>query len=181
MFSKFLSQVLCNSTKSPKYIMINNSKNIISIFALEMLFLSALNNRYVVIPIIPIPINTLIDELKLCFTTSVSFLASIFGYFKFMIIPIVSDISGSKIDDINISIIFTKSNLNFINIIMSPINMNGNINDRAAFTFDFMISYGFIGKLFNMLNDFPSRDVIELVIYVIKLVKQMNPNIMTGM
>ena len=160
--------------------MVKSSKDIISVFSLEMLLLSALNNRYVVIPIIPIPINTLIDELKLCFTTSVSFLASIFGYFKFMIIPIVSDISGSKIDDINISIIFIILNLNFINIIMSPINMNGNINNIAAFTFDFIISYGFTGKLFNILNVFPSRDIIELVIEVIKLVKHMKANSMTG-
>ena len=37
---------------------------------------------------------------------------------------------------------------NFINIIMSPINMHGSISNKAAFTFDFMITYGFIGKLF---------------------------------
>ena len=51
----------------------------------------ALNNKNKVIPIIAIPINTLTAELMLCFTTSVSFFASILGYFKFTIIPIVSN------------------------------------------------------------------------------------------
>ena len=80
----------------------------------------------------------------LCFTTSVSFLASILGYFKFIIIPIVSAIKGNKIDASNIKKILNKSNLNLIKIIISPTNIQGSIIKRAVNTLDFTILYGFI-------------------------------------
>ena len=133
-----------------------------------------------VIPSKVIPMNTDSMELMLCFTTSVSFLVSILGYFRFMIIPIVSDISGSKTDDINIKIILKIVNLNFINIKISPIKMHGIIISTAVNTLVFTIVVGFTGRLFKILNDLPSNDIIELVIDVIKLVKQMNPNNSVG-
>ena len=133
-----------------------------------------------VIPSSVIPINTDSMELMLCFTTSVSFFASILGYFKLIIIPIVSDISGSRIDVISISAISNILNLNFINIKISPIRIQGIIIRTAVNIFAFTILIDFIGKLFKILNVFPSSDIIELVIDVIKLVKQMNPNSSVG-
>ena len=133
-----------------------------------------------VIPSKVIPMNTDSMELMLCFTTSVSFLASILGYFRFMIIPIVSDISGNKTDVISNSNIFNILNLNFININISPIRIHGIIIKTAVNTLVFTIVVAFTGRLFKILNDFPSNDIIELVIDVIKLVKQMNPNNSVG-
>ena len=133
-----------------------------------------------VIPSKVIPMNTDSMELMLCFTTSVSFLASILGYFRFMIIPIVSDISGNKTDVISNSNIFNILNLNFININIFHIRIHGIIIKTAVNTLVFTIVVAFTGRLFKILNDFPSNDIIELVIDVIKLVKQMNPNNSVG-
>ena len=152
--------------------------SIIVLFAIPVLI--TWNNKNIVKPIIASPINTHIVELMLCFTTSVSFLASILGYFKFIIMPIVSDISGNKTDVISISNIFNILNLNFINISISPIKMHGIIISTAVNTLVFTIVVGFTGRLFKILNDLPSNDIIELVIDVIKLVKQMNPNNSVG-
>ena len=48
--------------------------------------------------------------------------------------------------------------------IMSPIIINGIIIISAVNTFDNIILNGLIGKLFKILNDFPSNEIIELVI-----------------
>ena len=153
------------------YIVINTN----NIILLDIFDVKALNNKNKVIPIIAIPINTLTAELMLCFTTSVSFFASILGYFKFTIIPIVSDINGSKIDAYKAIIMFNMSNLNRIKTIISPISIQGTIISIAVSTFDCIILKGFIGRLFKILNDLPSNDNIKLVIDVIKLVKHINP------
>ena len=77
-------------------------------------------------------------------------------------------------------IMLNKSNLNFIKTIISPINIQGIIIKIAVNTFDCIILYGFSGKLFKILNDFPSIEIIELVIDVIKLVKHINPKNIAG-
>ena len=64
--------------------------------------------------------------------------------------------------------------------IVFPIKMQGTIINIDVNTFDFIIVYGFIGRLFNILNDLPSSDIIELVIEVIKLAKHIKPNNITG-
>ena len=61
-----------------------------------------LNNPYRVAPSNPIPANTDIIELVLCFTTSALFSNSNFGYFKLIIIPIKCDTNGISIDNIKI-------------------------------------------------------------------------------
>ena len=127
-----------------------------------------------------IPKNTAIDELMLCFTTSVSFSAFIFGYFRLINIPIVSDTSGNTIDAISIIIISKILKLNLINTIISPINMNGIIIITAVITLESRIVNGFTGKLFKILKDFPSNDIMELVIDDINDVKHTNPNSITA-
>ena len=76
-------------------------------------------------------------------------------------------------------LILIKSNLNLIKIIKSPINIQGIIIKTAARTLELIIVYGFTGKLFNMLKDFPSNEIIELVIEDISDEKQTNPNKIT--
>ena len=90
--------------------MVHVNINIIIILLLEIFVSSNLNNKNTDIPAKTIPINTLIAELILCFTTSVSFCASIFGNFKFIIIPIVADIKGNNTDAIMIKSILNKLN-----------------------------------------------------------------------
>ena len=90
--------------------------------------------------------------------------------------PSVSETKGSKIDASKIKIIFIISNSNLIKIIKSPIKMHGSIINKADKTFAFTMLKGFIGKLLSIVKVFPSKDIIELVIDVIKLLKQIIPN-----
>ena len=133
-----------------------------------------------VIPINPIPTNTEIMELKLCFTISVSFVASNFGYFKLIVIPINEEVIGKMIDDITNNRIISQSNENFINIIISPIKIQGIIIMVAAATLYKIISIGFSGRLFKILKDLFSKEIILLVMDVINEVKQTNPNSISG-
>ena len=133
-----------------------------------------------VIAVKPIPINTDTKELKLCFTISVSLVASSLGYFKFTIIPIVSDTIGNMIEAITISKTISKLNEKNVKIIMSPIKIQGIIIVIADITLYNIISFALRGKLFKMLNVFPSSEIMELVIDVIKEVKQTAPNKANG-
>ena len=94
-----------------------------------------------VIAVKPIPINTDIIELILCLTTSVSFLASILGYFKLTIIPIVDDINGNTAIATSIKSMLIKSNSNFINSKMLPASKTGIITKHAVNTLDLTIVY----------------------------------------
>ena len=136
--------------------------------------------KRIVIPVNNIPVNTAIAELILCFTTSVSFSASIFGYFKFTIIPIVSETNGNIIDEIKIINTSIILKLNLINIIISPTTKTGTIIITAVNTLEIIILNEDTGKLFSILNDFPSNEIIELVIEDISDEKQTNPNKITG-
>ena len=80
---------------------------------------------------------------------------STFGYFKFIIIPIVSATNGIRIELNNIISILSMLNLNLIKTTISPININGSIIDTAVKILAFIILYGLIGKLFNILNALP--------------------------
>ena len=140
----------------------------------------SLNKMINVIPIKPIPANTDSPELKLCFTISVSFVASNLGYFKLNKIPISSDTNDNTTDDNNIKIILIKSNLNLIKIITSPTNINGNMIAIDVITIYKTILNVTTGRLFKILNDLLSKDIIELVIEVIKVVKHKKPNINNG-
>ena len=93
-----------------------------------------LNREINVIPIRTIPIKTEIIELILCFTISVSFVASNLGYFKLIMIPINSEVNGIINVAINIRIMLIKSNLNLIKIIISPIIIHGIMIVRDANT-----------------------------------------------
>ena len=128
----------------------------------------------------PIPIKTDNIELILCFTTSVGLVASNFGYFKFIIIPISSDTNGNIKDKISNNRMLIILNLNLINSIISPINIQGIITTKADITLYIIISNGFIGILFNILIALPSRDIIELVIEVIRAVNTNKPKLITG-
>ena len=66
--------------------------------------------------------------------------------------------------------------MNLTKTIISPIIIKGIIINIAAKIFDCIILDGFIGKLFNILNDLPSNEIIELVIDVIKLQQLINAN-----
>ena len=111
-----------------------------------------------------IPRITAINTDVLCLTTSVSFKASILGFFKLIISPIDSTIIGNKISAINNKIIDIILNLNLINIIKLPINKNGNITITDVNNFDINILYGLTGILFNMLKLLYSKDIITQVI-----------------
>ena len=119
-------------------------------------------------------------ELILCLTISVSFVASNLGYFKLAYIPINSDNNGKIIEEINSRIILVNLNLNFIKMIKSPISIHGSIITKAANTLYMIISIGLIGKLFNILIDLDSKDIIELVIDVINDVNVIIPNVTIG-
>ena len=147
---------------------------------LTLFLLIVLNMITREISIIAMPLVTEINELILCLITSVSFKAFIFGNFKLTRIPIVSDIIGNNIDDTNIINVSNILKLNLINIIMSPTNINGTINKTAVNTLEYIIFCGLTGKLFSILNDFPSSDIMELVIDVIKLQKIIKLNTTTG-
>ncbi len=143
MLSKDLSQILFTIRSSNPYINANTPVNIRIIITFESPADTAPTIPPIVAAIIPIPINTLIDELMLCFTTSVSFCASILGYFKLMIIPIVSDISGNNTDAISIKRIDNISSLKRINNIKSPIKIHGSIIIIAVNILAFTIVVGF--------------------------------------
>ena len=67
-----------------------------------------------------------------------------------------------------------------MNSIISPINIKGTIIITADNTLYNTILNDFIGKLFNMLIELLSRDIIELVIEVINDAKPIKANIITG-
>ena len=106
-------------------IIINNNKcNVKQIF----IFIFVLKKT---IPIIlnensTIPINTEIIELILCFTISVSLLASNLGYFRLMINPITADKNIVTIVSINICITYVMVVSNLIINNISDIKKNGN-------------------------------------------------------
>ena len=70
--------------------------------------------------------------------------------------------------------------LNLINIIISPTTKTGTIIITAVKTLEIIILNEDTGKLFSILNDFPSNEIIELVIEDISDEKQTNPNKITG-
>ena len=115
----------------------------------------------------PIPINTDIIELILCFTTSVSLEAFLFGYFKLIISPIVADNNIIIKLITNINIIYNKLGLNFIKNISSDIKMNGNSMINGYIILDFNISFSDTGRLFVILIVFPSSEIHDDVIEVI--------------
>ena len=133
-----------------------------------------------VITINPIPEKTATIEDILCFTTSVSFSAFIFGYFKLIIIPRIADIAGKIIDDIRSRSISINDNLNLMNRMILPNNIHGTMMAKALKTLEQIILNGVIGKLFNMLKVFPSSEIIELVIDVINDVAHIKINAITG-
>ena len=102
------------------------------------------------------------------------------GYFRFIIIPIVSDTSGNIIDAINIIIPCINVQPNLAIIIISPISINGIIIIIAVSTLDCIIVYGFKGKVFNTSKLFPSNEIIELVIEVINDAATINTNRASG-
>ena len=87
---------------------------------------------------------------------------------------------GKTNEAISINKICNIVNLNFIINITSPININGSIINTAVYTLDSTIVNGFTGRLFKILIDFPSNEIIELVIEVIKLVNINNPSTTNG-
>lgn len=122
-----------------------------------------------------IPINTDKPELILCFTTSVSDVASILGYFKFIKIPTNAVNVGIIIDANNIKIISIIATLNAIKKITSHTKITGVdiillVKTLANNTFS-----GFTGKLFVMLKLFPSNEIIDDVIDVIHEINTTNP------
>ena len=77
-----------------------------------------------------IPIITEMNELALCFTTSVLFSASNLGYFRLTISPIKCETRGINTDNINNSIDSIMLILNLIISIIFPINNTGVVNSR---------------------------------------------------
>ena len=113
------------------------------------------------------PIITDMNELVLCFITSVVFSQSNLGYLRFTIIPIKCDVSGIIMDNIIKSMDSKRLILNFISNISVPINKTGVVMVRDANILLIKIVFTFIGRDFNMLIFLPSRLMIELVMDVI--------------
>ena len=88
---------------------------------------------------IPIPKNTLIIELILCLTTSVSLLAFSFGYFKLMIRPIEPVKRIIATANVISKIKYGKDTLKFIVKIIKEININGNSIRKLVSIFDLNI------------------------------------------
>ena len=81
---------------------------------IKLLFTCAANPLYIPKAINPEntkPRKTQIAGLILCLTVSVSLFPSIFGYFRFTIIPIVSASNGASIVTNNTKIVLTISNI----------------------------------------------------------------------
>ena len=150
----------------------NNNSNIINKFKFSVphIIITAIDSIAT-----NIPINTDIIELMLCLTTSVSDVASILGYFKFINNPKIAVkvgiiIEATKIN--NMSIIFT---LKTIKKIMSLIKITGIDIILLVKTLANNIFLGATGKLFVILKLFPSNEIIEDVIDVIHDVNTTNP------
>jgi hypothetical protein len=117
-----------------------------------------------------IPIMTDTNELILCFTTSVLFSASNFGYFKLIMIPIKCDTKGISTDNINNNIDSMMLILNLIINTIVPIINTGVVIIKLEYTFDINIVLTLTGNDFNILMLLPSKLITELVIDVIKAV-----------
>ena len=121
------------------------------------------------------PINTETVELMLCLTTSVSDVASILGYFKFIKIPTNAVNVGIIIDASKINTISNIGALNTAKKIISHIKITGIDIILLVNTLASNIFSGDTGRLFVMLKLFPSSEIIEDVIDVIHDINTTNP------
>ena len=132
----------------------------------DIYLLSIVNNIAIIIVAKSIPDKVEIIELALCFITSVSLDAFIFGYFKFTINPKTATNIGRIIDIKNELVISINENLNEHAAIMSPIIKNGIVIRMLFNILDFSIVLVLTGNDFSILILEPSNDMLDEVIEV---------------
>ena len=89
--------------------------------------------------------------------------------------------SGSKIDAMRMSAISSKLKSKRMKAMISPMSRNGIQTMTAVKIFAWIIVYGLTGKLFKILNDLPSSEIIELEIDDMRLETMIKPRSATGM
>ena len=139
---------------------------IINVIISDIYLLSIVNNIAIIIVAKSIPDKVEIIEHALCFTTSVSLDAFIFGYFKFTINPKTATNIGRIIDIKNELMISINENLNEHAAIMSPIIKNGIVIRMLFNILDFSIVLVLTGNDFSILILEPSNDMLDEVIEV---------------
>ncbi len=161
----FFVPYVCNIIQSVIVISINAVNSIKIVMFKSSLFFNIIG---IVIRIMDIinPKNTEIMELALCFITSTSDVASIFGYFKFINSPIIAIRVGNVID---VNSIVNMSYSFILNAIMNIISHSVIIDTTSMLLnsiFDRNISFVVIGNDFEILMVLPSIDIDDEVIEV---------------
>ena len=149
---------------------------IINVIISDIYLLSIVNNIAIIIVAKTIPDKVEIIELALCFITSVSLDASIFGYFKFTINPKTATNIGSIIDINNELIISMNENLNEYIAIALPIIRKGIVIKMLFNILDFSIVLVLTGNDLSILILEPSKDILDEVIEVrheVKIISDM--------
>ena len=149
---------------------------IINVIISDIYLLSIVNNIAIIIVAKTIPDKVEIIELALCFITSVSLDAFIFGYFKFTINPKTATNIGSIIDINNELIISMNENLNEYIAIALPIIRKGIVIKMLFNILDFSIVLVLTGNDLSILILEPSKDILDEVIEVrheVKIISDM--------
>ena len=103
-------------------------------------------------------------ELVLCFTTSASEDAFIFGNFKLVISPNTAEIEGAIKQVRNNAIISSKDTLNWLQKMMLQITITGTVIKSLIKTLAIKNFSTFTGKLLDIAKLLPSREIDEEVI-----------------
>ena len=130
--------------------------------------------------VLPRPRNEEIITPGLCLTISVSLSALKLAYFRSIRMPMVSVTRGIAITPMSKSIISRKPKLKRMAMMMLPRAVIGVIRSMEARILVMMTLSPLIGIDFNRLKALPSREIVVVVIKVMRLVKVTRAKVTLG-